>query len=132
MPDVLVQLPRDKDYIMKLERRTIAVPDLTLTQDKGTDGESGIKIRGHAAVFNQLSLDLGGFVEKIAPGAFLETIAQDDIRALWNHCDSLVLGRNKAGTLTLTEDAVGLYVEITPPDTCVGKDALVSIQRKDV
>lgn len=117
---------------MKLERRTVNVPDLAINQAEGTDSEAGLKIRGHAAVFNQLSQNLGGFVEKIAPGAFLETIANDDIRALWNHDCNLVLGRNTAGTLTLSEDVTGLYVEIKPPDTQMGRDAVTSIQRRDV
>lgn len=89
-------------------------------------------IRGHAAVFNQLSEDLGGFREQIAPGAFAEAIKTDDVRALFNHNADLILGRNLAGTLKLTEDARGLAIELDPPDTQAGRDLLVSMERGDV
>jgi HK97 family phage prohead protease len=89
-------------------------------------------MRGHAAVFNELSGDLGGFREQIIPGAFAEAIETDDVRALINHDSNFVLGRNRAGTLAMREDVRGLAVEITPPDTAFARDLIVSMERGDV
>lgn len=89
-------------------------------------------IRGYAAVFNQLSEDLGGFREQLATGAFSDAIANSDVRALVNHDANLVLGRNKSGTLVMREDATGLYVEITPPDTQAARDLVQLMMRGDV
>lgn len=94
--------------------------------------EGGVTLRGHAAVFEQLSENLGGFREKIRAGAFAESIRRDDIRALWNHDPNVVLGRNRAGTLRLKEDDVGLAVAIDLPDTAPARDMAHSIERGDV
>lgn len=97
------------------------------------DGEGNKPvIRGYAALFNQLSEDLGGFREQLATGAFSEAIGNSDVRALINHDSNLVLGRNKSGTLAMREDASGLYVEITPPDTQAARDLVEVMKRGDV
>lgn len=90
------------------------------------------KIRGYAAVFGQLSEDLGGFREQIMIGAFADAIGRDDVRALVNHDANIVLGRNRAGTLIMREDANGLAIEIVPPDTQAARDLLALMERGDV
>jgi HK97 family phage prohead protease len=96
-----------------------------------TRAEGGDTIKGHAAVFNSLSEDLGGFREKLLPGAF-RNVLTDDVRALINHDSNLVLGRSTSGTLTMSEDERGLYVEIVPPATQAARDLMQLMQRGDV
>lgn len=89
------------------------------------------QMTGYAAIFNSL-FDTGWWSESIAPGAFKKSIAKgDDVRALFNHDPSLILGRTPR-TLTLTEDDKGLFCRITPPDTQLGRDLLISIERGDI
>ncbi|MCP3669090.1 MAG: HK97 family phage prohead protease [Gammaproteobacteria bacterium] len=88
-------------------------------------------VRGHAAVFNKRSENLGGFQEIIEPGAF-DDVMGDDVRALFNHDANLILGRSKSGTLDLSVDETGLAYEIDMPDTQAARDLLVSMGRGDV
>jgi len=87
---------------------------------------------GYAARFDTLSQNLGGFVERIKPGAFAKTVQEADIRALFNHSPDHILGRNKAGTLSVAEDADGLPYEIDLPDNGLGRDLAVSLERGDI
>lgn len=75
-------------------------------------------IEGYFAVYNTETELWPGAFEEIAPGAFDNTLS-NDIRALINHDTSLVLGRNKAGTLELKTDSRGLWgrIKINPNDT---------------
>lgn len=111
-----------------MERRTFDVSEMRAI----TNGDGLRKIVGYAAVFNSLSEEMCGFREKIAPGAFGKSVLADDIRALWNHNSDHVLGRNKSGTLALSEDDRGLKIEVDPPDTQWARDLMVSIDRGDV
>jgi len=113
-----------------IERRFAPLGELRLVEPEGDDAAPVIE--GYAAVFNVLSEDLGGFREKIAPGAFANTIKTADVRALVNHDPNLLLARNKSGTLKLSEDEIGLLDTITPPDTQVGRDTVTSMRRGDL
>jgi len=112
-----------------IERRSYHLIELRA----GEPGEDP-KIEGIAAVYNQptrISTGFGDFTEVIEPG-FFENALGDDVRALWNHNTDIVLGRTKSGTLKLNDKREGLGVEIDPPDTQAGKDAVISIRRGDV
>jgi hypothetical protein len=117
-----------KEKNNSMERRSFTATELRAIED-----EKGLRhIVGYAAVFNSLSENLGGFREKIEPGAFRDSITADDVRALWNHDSNYILGRNKSGTLTLSEDERGLKIDVSPPDTQWARDLMVSIDRGDV
>lgn len=117
---------------ISIERRNIVFKELRVIENTENTNRA---IEGYAAVFDSWSESLGGkepFVEKVCKGAFEKTIQEDDIRALFNHDPNYVLGRNKAGTLSLLEDEKGLFVRIVPPDTQWARDLLVSINRGDI
>lgn len=108
------------------ERRGAAFELRMINEDKPM-------FRGHAAVFDSPSEVLAGcFREIIKPGAFFDALKISDVRALWNHNPDHILGRSSAGTLRMVEDETGLSIEIDPPDTTVGRDLRVSMQRGDV
>lgn len=90
------------------------------------------RIEGYAAVFGQWSEILGWFRERIQRGAFKKTLAEADVRALFNHDPNYVLGRNRAGTLELGEDSRGLWFAVTPPEAQWANDLRGSIRRGDI
>ena len=73
------------------------------------------------------------FYETIDPHAFDESLAGGDIRALINHDTTLVLGRTKAGTLTLRADDVGIWGEIAVNESDAdAMNCYARVQRGDV
>lgn len=113
----------------KVERRIYSGSALEFRAGEGDDAVP--VLAGYAAMFGELSEDLGGFREVIAPGAFAKALG-GDVRALFNHDGNLILGRTKSKTLRLEEDQRGLRVEILPPDTSAARDLMTSVQRGDV
>jgi HK97 family phage prohead protease len=114
----------------EIERRAF---DVDRMEVRAAEGDAKLRtIVGHVAVFNREANIGGWFSESVAPGAFARAIAEDDVRSLFNHDPSLLLGRNRAGTLKLSEDEQGLLSTTVPPDTSYARDLLVSIERGDV
>jgi HK97 family phage prohead protease len=113
---------------LKKEIRILKTAELRVLRD----GDNLPKIEGYAAVFNKNSEDMG-FIERIAPGAFKKSLKTSDVRALFNHDSNIILGRISAGTLDLKEDKKGLFMSVTPPDTQLVRDMVLSpIERGDI
>lgn len=93
-------------------------------------GQDYVTMRGHAAVFNRDSLDLGGFTEVIAAGAFRDVLATNpDVHLVSEHDNAKVLARTKNGSLELREDPYGLHVWArVNTATSYGKDEVVKLR----
>ncbi len=92
----------------------------------------GNRLAGHAAVFG-VHAELPGHYETLARSAFDEVLGQDhDVKALFNHNPSHVLGSTRAKTLRLDVDDTGLRFEVDLPDTSYARDLKELISRSDV
>lgn len=101
------------------DRETRQVRSVPLQFQTRTDDATGdMFISGYFSVFNTNYEIWPGATESVAPEAFDGALA-DDIRCLVDHDTRLVLGRTKAGTLTLKTDSRGLWgeVKINPNDS---------------
>lgn len=105
---------------------------LTISEVRAEEKDGKMSVGGYAAVFEVETVIYDLFREKIARGAFADSIKNDDVRALWSHNMDFVLGRTKNNTLSLREDDHGLAFDLELPDTQLGRDAFTSIKRGDV
>lgn len=108
------------------ERRFTSVPvEIRAGADKMTIG-------GYAAKFERMSQNLGGFVERIAPGFFNKSRGDGwpGVLARHNHDDNMLLGTTGAGTLRLSVDDVGLVYDVDLPKS--RGDIYELVQRGDV
>jgi uncharacterized protein len=121
------------------------IPQLVRTESDGTerrfntqskpsirvDSKGRKRLEGHAAVFNSLSEDLGGFREIIKPGAFRNALATPglDVSARIQHQGGwTTVGRTTNGTLELREDDTGLFYSAIPPFTGPGRDIITLVK----
>lgn len=93
-------------------------------------------IRGLAVPYNRLSLDLGGFRERILPGAFDKVLnrqrGKGEILSYYNHNSDMLLGRESAGTLEIIADDRGISYVVEPPDTSAGRDVLALVRSRNL
>ena len=106
--NIVLQSPQD------MEGRDMAEREIrtTLQDVEVRDEDEGVvRVSGYAAVFGEETNIGGMFTEVIEAGAFKSAIdRQDDVVFLINH-DGLPLARTRSGTLRLTEDERGLFLE---------------------
>lgn len=103
----VVSLPQTLEAQMaNAEIRALSEPVEIREEDDGP-----IRVSGYAAVFGQETNIGGMFTEVIEAGAFASALERgDDVVFLVNH-DGLPLARTRSGTLRLTQDDRGLYIE---------------------
>lgn len=118
---------------MEIERRSLLVddaPEAELVIETRANGREAI--RGLAIPYNRLSVDLGGFRERIMPGAFDDILGRQrgkqEILSYFNHDANWLLGRESAGTLEVTSDQRGISYVVEPPDTQAGRDVLALVR----
>ncbi|WGE65898.1 HK97 family phage prohead protease [Actinobacillus equuli subsp. equuli] len=112
-----------------MEQQKIEVRTSSLTAE--TESRT---LKGYVVQWDKPSEVLWGeFVEKFAPNAFAQSLSNGgDVRALFEHDSSKLLGRTSSGTLSLVEDGEGLRFSLDLPNTQVGNDILESVRRGDI
>ncbi len=113
----------------KRELRISAVPR---THELRRNPDGTRSIAGEAVVYNTLSEDLGGFRERIAPGAFRNSLRETEVMALYSHDEADILGRQSSGTLTVTDGPDALRFVCKLPNTTVGNDVAELCARGDL
>lgn len=114
-----------KGLPMEYEKRSIE------SELKTEQSEGKLKLFG-VIPYNKRSVDMYGFIEEIAPGAFKKSISERNVFALVNHEPDKVLGSLNAGTLRFDDREDGLYIEVDLPNTSYANDAFEIISRGDV
>lgn len=99
-------MPPRVSAVDDIERRFLA--DAVELRVDGDD--KAPRLVGWAPIWNSLSVDLGGFQERVQRGATRKTVKEQDIPLLVNH-DGLPLASSGGGSMSLTEDDRGLRFE---------------------
>lgn len=94
----------------------------------------GNTLNGMAHMFGNRAMLAGKQYEQFAPGAFDKALnsPMTDVRAFYNHNQSMLLGRQSAGTLRLESTDEGLAFSVDLPDTTYANDLRELVKRGDV
>ena len=103
---------------MKYVKRKVDTESAKLYWEAEVRSVTGRKISG-VIYYNKLSVDMGGWREKIAPGAF--TI-ESPAYLLWSHDSSKPLASTGNGSLELKDTPTGLRFSANIPSTQAGND----------
>lgn len=117
-------------------RRLSAAPEFRVEQVEREDGGVDRYVSGYAVVFEQYSKPLyDEWVEIISRNAFTDTDMSDVVMVVDHARDVqsvLARSRNGEGTLAFTIDDHGVAFRFPLPDTTVGRDIAVLIERGDI
>ena len=110
-----------------MEQRFYEIKNLQTRSDS-----DDLYLEGMFVVYGDIYQVWEGATESIAPGAFRNSIHQD-VRALYNHNDDLVLGRTSAGTFEVQDTNEGLWgrIKINKNDT-EAMNAYERVKRGDI
>lgn len=123
--------PKVKRNNQGREIRVISKPSKVEIRSNADGSRS---ISGYGVVWNSLSEDMGNWKEKIAPGAFTESLKtiNPDPLILYSHDDASILGRVSSGTATVQEDSTGVRFTCKLPDTGPARDLIALAERGDL
>src|SRR5215208_7028942 len=98
------RLSEVRDFVREVDRDLHRTFDFQVDEVRESgDPSSSYYMKGHAAVFNKWSLDLGGFRERIKKGAFDEVISRDPhVLHVIDHDTRMVLSSTRNKTLELS------------------------------
>ncbi len=93
-----------------MKKRNAYIATQFQTREEQESGD--LVLSGYFIKFDEVTELWPGYFEVIKREGVEKAIKDADIRALFNHDDSLVLGRTGNGTVTLGVDDVGLFGDI--------------------
>ena len=96
--------------------------------------EDSRHIEGYGSIYNTRSVDLGGWFEVIAPGAFDGVVERSDVKCYLEHNPNrgiLARCKNGSGSLSLELDEKGLKYSFDAPKTNLGDEVVEGLKRGD-
>lgn len=115
------------------EVRAFPLSDIHIRAATDDDGTGRLSFTGRAIVYGHMSEDMGGWRERIEPGAATRTLANTpDVRFLINHDPNRLLARTTSASLRLAEDDEGVRVAADMADVSYARDLAALLERRDI